>query len=675
MLPAVAAALLAIAQDAAAERFEAGLARVEQAMAERQWEPALEELVRLLEAHRGGDEVFARKAAVEESARRCLFWLEHAEVPARAVVSGQLGAWDPRTGSIRIHYDRTQLDDFLHEEDGALIFPAALRGTTTIELAGTSFPPGSSPRIVADAGREPFYVAVFGRPPDDSGALWPAGLFRVRTSVDETIELDAEERPPLQRDGEFRLRLTVSDRLISATANGAPLLSGPRERGPFGRLAVAGVPVERIRSITLDGQIEPSWIANRIDEAVQEERRAFDARLRLEEHLPAWFFAAPESAAPAAASWPAVPAGARPEIEREWAAAQLLESQGEPGRAVAHLARIAVAHPDYWPARWRLVRILGELGHPDAAAELERIAADFPNEPEAAGAWFRHLLRAARREDARAFLDRARGQTALDPLRALLAKSDHGPAFGRRFEYRSEHYRIVSDIDQAICVEIGRALEGHFAAYCAHLRRPVSAADERFPVYLFAGFAGYASYNQDLGHGDVSGTAGIYSPLLKQLLIWNLPDRASMLRTALHEGFHQYLDRVMPDAPVWFNEGLAEYFERAGYERGRWIEGQLAAEHLDLLLDPAAALPALPELLAMDAPAFQRDPAASYALSWGLVHSLRNGDNRSQTLFRQLFGGLCEGGGGAAAARALLGGADGLPALEEGLWRHLRGLR
>ena len=54
---------------------------------------------------------------------------------------------------------------------------------------------------------------------------------------------------------------------------------------------------------------------------------------------------------------------------------------------------------------------------------------------------------------------------------------------------------------------------------------------------------------------------GLYSPALKQLLIWNQPNRKKMLETVRHEGFHQYLDGVMSDPPPWLNEGLAMYYE------------------------------------------------------------------------------------------------------------------
>ena len=47
----------------------------------------------------------------------------------------------------------------------------------------------------------------------------------------------------------------------------------------------------------------------------------------------------------------------------------------------------------------------------------------------------------------------------------------------------------------------------------------------------------------------------MYSPLLKQLLIWNTPDSDRMIRTARHEGFHQYLDARMADRRVGSTRG------------------------------------------------------------------------------------------------------------------------
>ena len=78
-------------------------------------------------------------------------------------------------------------------------------------------------------------------------------------------------------------------------------------------------------------------------------------------------------------------------------------------------------------------------------------------------------------------------------------------------------------------------------------------------------------------------TKGLYSPSLKQLLVRNLSDQQDMLETVRHEGFHQYLDRFLDNPPVWFNEGMAEYYE-LGEERGRTLRlGQVDMNHVATL--------------------------------------------------------------------------------------------
>lgn len=59
--------------------------------------------------------------------------------------------------------------------------------------------------------------------------------------------------------------------------------------------------------------------------------------------------------------------------------------------------------------------------------------------------------------------------------------------------------------------------------------------------------------------------AAFFSPSLNALVLYNDPDDPQLRQTLFHEASHQYLNRYTYDAPKWFNEGLAEYFE------GWWI--------------------------------------------------------------------------------------------------------
>ncbi len=94
-----------------------------------------------------------------------------------------------------------------------------------------------------------------------------------------------------------------------------------------------------------------------------------------------------------------------------------------------------------------------------------------------------------------------------------------------------------------------------------------------------------------------------------------------MLQTARHEGFHQYLDRIVPNAPIWFNEGLAVYYENARVVRGKWVDGNL---HANYLARVKSRLVPLEEFLKMRQPAFMKDAAQHYGQAWAFIHFLRH---------------------------------------------------
>ena len=132
--------------------------------------------------------------------------------------------------------------------------------------------------------------------------------------------------------------------------------------------------------------------------------------------------------------------------------------------------------------------------------------------------------------------------------------------------------------------------------------------------------------------------AGLYSMLLKQLLIWNLPNREMMLRTVRHEGLHQYLDRFLPNIPVWFNEGLAEYYEHGHRVAGKLYFGRPSRQHLEVL----SKHPPLPLEVFLRLPArdFYRGGVPRYAQAWAFMHMLRHGGAHRQKLFKQLLADL-----------------------------------
>src|SRR5688572_13105308 len=116
-----------------------------------------------------------------------------------------------------------------------------------------------------------------------------------------------------------------------------------------------------------------------------------------------------------------------------------------------------------------------------------------------------------------------------------------------------------------------------------------------------------------------------------------------MFGTIRHEGFHQYLDRLADDPPIWINEGMAEYFELADLYGGEWKEGQVNAHHVGVLTGDDSKWLALRSLFDLDIRQFQADPRQNYAESWAVVHYLRQGPKAAQDLFKRMWAAVLAG--------------------------------
>jgi hypothetical protein len=141
--------------------------------------------------------------------------------------------------------------------------------------------------------------------------------------------------------------------------------------------------------------------------------------------------------------------------------------------------------------------------------------------------------------------------------------------------------------------------------------------------------------------------------------VWSSPDRAGLVATLRHEGLHQYLDRGVGQAPVWLNEGLAEYFESAKLVRGTLVDGVPQERHVEKLLDPQTTWVPFEELLAMGPAEFYGASALHYAQSWALVHWLQESGLAAGRVFQGLVDDLAAGKPADALGARVLG-VDGL---------------
>ncbi len=162
---------------------------------------------------------------------------------------------------------------------------------------------------------------------------------------------------------------------------------------------------------------------------------------------------------------------------------------------------------------------------------------------------------------------------------------------------------------------------------------------------------------------------------MKQLLVWNLPDRDDTWQTLRHELCHQYLDELGWRAPRWFDEGMAEYATQL-----RWkgiatadagaIEPALKGRAKECM----ARRMALPEFLRLTPYGFYAGGRPHYDHAFALVHFLRHGGAPVKGIYERLVAALRDGVAEGAVVDAAFAGVD-LTALDEALAVHVAKLK
>ena len=194
---------------------------------------------------------------------------------------------------------------------------------------------------------------------------------------------------------------------------------------------------------------------------------------------------------------------------------------------------------------------------------------------------------------------------------------------------RSANFTVHSDAEAERAVEIATGLERLRDAF-ARLSPEVSLSSP-VPTRIVAfrdddSFAGYKTVadrdgvkilGQFLAHRDGNFIALNADPSL-----------VGSLATIQHEYVHQLVQHNLPRVPLWFNEGLAEYYSTFAVDSGVAVVGRPVERHLRWL----SAHPrfSLDEVLAAtrESAAEHGSEAAGqlYAVSWLLVHYLLSGD-------------------------------------------------
>jgi hypothetical protein len=198
---------------------------------------------------------------------------------------------------------------------------------------------------------------------------------------------------------------------------------------------------------------------------------------------------------------------------------------------------------------------------------------------------------------------------------------------------RTKHHQVAGDVSARDLKDVALRLE-QFREVVATLNQATIAAAEDVSVVVLA-FPDERSYRpfMPVANGRrvpvdgmfVSGPRGTYITL-------NLDAADGGLRGIYHEYSHFLLRNVFGAAPLWFSEGLAEYYSTVDVtsDGRRAVIGKPVRQHVELLRE--RRLP-LTELLSITAasPIYTSDTherSALYAQSWAMVHHALHGSPR-----------------------------------------------
>lgn len=656
------------AQDA--DAFDQAYAAARGLMQKGRWQDAKVALDAALGQHERQLYVLAQKDAIVADAGLCAFWAKTTVPRAQDLLSGRVESYQEKTGKIKLRYTSDTMADWRDNGQGLLVHPLVFAGTYSVTITGKSYPQDDSIRFVFGLGDSGYYIADFGAP--QFGRQYIDMALR-RARGDEKPSVIASRSSLATPHEAYTAQVKVKQRSVEMLFNKKSGIKAEREDDELGQLAVLPGSFDEI---LIDGEIEPSWFQGLVDQRLAAQREEFAMHFQPQSALPAWLFEEPkverveakelfDSTHAKSAKGRAVFADiARGELD---AALQRLAECGDgdltPGdraflTGLSHHRRgdDEAALPFAQQARKELPEATRTLvleatvldamrRRREALPLLQQAVAGDPGDAEATEALFVALMRQNDVAGATKLVRDAKCRYGMwaetQELDAMLAMRARGPSWPKRYSYRSEHYEIYSDIDAKLCFDASMILENAYVNLKAQLAWVKDdPKQERFQVYLFAGEGGYQEYNKHILGSAKPHTAGLYSPVLKQLLIWNVPKREDMERTIRHEGFHQFLDRAIEDPPVWFNEGAAEFWETARREKGSLQGGQVRGDHIATLVRSRKLIPALRDFVYGSRADFYANAQQRYAQGWALVHFLRKGNAAKQKIWKTLWDSL-----------------------------------
>jgi tetratricopeptide (TPR) repeat protein len=221
----------------------------------------------------------------------------------------------------------------------------------------------------------------------------------------------------------------------------------------------------------------------------------------------------------------------------------------------------------------------------------------------------------------------------------------------------SDHFLVIGDATDRDLRDVALRLE-QFREVVGRLLPGAVLRDENSPPVVVLVFRSLASFEPFMPrvNGRAQRVAGFFQPGEGvNYIALTTENGEGGLQTILHEFAHLLLRGLSKDAPLWFHEGLAEYYSTFEVVQGghRANIGKPIAGHVGLLRE--RRLP-FAKFFAIDrgSPEYTTDTtdrAVLYAQAWAIVHHAFHGDSKRRNQLLTFVQRVADGSDTATAFR------------------------
>ena len=238
---------------------------------------------------------------------------------------------------------------------------------------------------------------------------------------------------------------------------------------------------------------------------------------------------------------------------------------------------------------------------------------------------------------------------------------------------RTNNLFVIGNTDAEKLRQVAVWLEFFHGAFGRLVSRNVIDSSVPTTVIIFRDDASFQPF-KPLYQGRPANVAGYFQPgddVNYIALTLDLSER-DPYSTAFHEYVHAHVNENIPGAPVWLNEGLAEFYGSLQFSSGEAVLGTPLTYYIRLLRQQEM-LP-LSTLFSIGTSSEHYNEADKsgifYGESWALVHYLMLGDRGKQDQFKRFLQLITRGDSSAKAIEDAYGVT--LPVLEQEFRAYIR---